>query len=124
MNEHEYKDDPDAKQPLRGDVRIKIYEANARSTESQRNAEAQVSKAKGSTADTFTEAELRRCSLWCLQLKGTPQQVHNSIRDRAMLLLSTSMALRGDNTRALLLSDLYLQDVPLYEVGSEATETN
>ena len=38
-------------------------------------------------------------------------------RDRAMLLLSCSTAMRGDNTRPILLSDLYSRDVPLVNVG-------
>lgn len=38
-------------------------------------------------------------------------------RDHAMLLLSCSTAMRGDNTRPILLSDLYSRDVPLVDVG-------
>jgi hypothetical protein len=34
-----------------------------------------------------------------------------------MLLLSTSMAFRGDNTRNILWSDIFLRDIPLVEVG-------
>lgn len=37
-------------------------------------------------------------------------------RDRAMLLLSTSTAMRGDNIRPILFSDLYTKDVLLVDV--------
>lgn len=36
-----------------------------------------------------------------------------ALRNRTMLLFSTSMAFRGDNTRRILLSDLNLEDVPM-----------
>jgi hypothetical protein len=45
-------------------------------------------------------------------------------RDRAMLLLSTSTAMRGDNTRPILLSDLYSKDVPLVDVGLDLTQAS
>jgi len=38
-------------------------------------------------------------------------------QDRAMLLLSTSTAMWGDNTHPILLSDLYSKDVLLVDVG-------
>ena len=38
-------------------------------------------------------------------------------RDRAMLLLSCSTAMQGDNMHPILLSDLYSRDVPLVDVG-------
>lgn len=38
-------------------------------------------------------------------------------RDRAMLLLSTQTAFRGDNLRGILLSDLGNRDVPIVDLG-------
>jgi hypothetical protein len=38
-------------------------------------------------------------------------------RDRAMLLTSCSVAFRGDSTRSLLLSDLFLSDVMMNAKG-------
>lgn len=45
------------------------------------------------------------------------QKIALAARDRAMLLLSTSTAMRGDNTRPILLSDLYTKDVLLVDIG-------
>lgn len=45
--------------------------------------------------------------------------IHTSIRDRAMLLFTTSMALRGDNTRSIMLSDLFMRDVILPDIELE-----
>ena len=43
------------------------------------------------------------------------------VRDRAMFLLSTSTAFRGDSVREVQLSDLFLLDIPVMELGSRAT---
>ncbi|KAG6834310.1 hypothetical protein H0H93_010572 [Arthromyces matolae] len=120
-HEHEYPNNPEALRPLRLDSRIRTHETNAGATESERNAEAQITKALGSTADTYTEQELIRASVWCLRVEGTDQQVHLALRDRAMILMTTSTAFRGDNIRSLLLSDLYSQAVRLIEAGLDAT---
>lgn len=34
-----------------------------------------------------------------------------------MLLIATATAYRGDNTRRLLLSDLYIRDIPMVDIG-------
>jgi hypothetical protein len=49
--------------------------------------------------------------------KDSPTKISLEIRDRAMLLISSSMALRGDNVRPLLLSDLLSKDIPFVNVG-------
>jgi len=75
-------------------------------------------KSKGTTADTYTKEELRRLAIWCLQsFSGSKAQVHIGIRDRALLLLSTSIAFRGDSCRGVLLSDLLLRTIPMMNVG-------
>lgn len=54
----------------------------------------------------------------CLQASGsTRYQVHVAARDRAMLLISTNTAYRGDNTRGILMADLTVQDVPMVDIG-------
>jgi hypothetical protein len=69
-------------------------------------------------SDTYTEDELVRGSMWHLQSsRATRLQIHIRLRDRAMLLISTSSAFRGDNTRRLLLSDLSVQDVRMIDLG-------
>ncbi|KAG6859814.1 hypothetical protein C0993_003455, partial [Termitomyces sp. T159_Od127] len=49
-HEYEFKDDNEALWPLCEDARIRTYEANARTSKSERNADAQLWKAKGTTA--------------------------------------------------------------------------
>ena len=73
-----------------------------------------------SVEDTYTEDELIRGSSWFLQSsRRTKLQVHTGLRDRCMLLISTSSAFRGNNIRSLLLSDLALRDVPMPDLGLE-----
>ena len=68
--------------------------------------------------DTYTKEELLRLAIWCLQsFSGSKAQVHIGIRDRALLLLSTSIAFRGDSCRGVLLSDLLLRTIPMMNVG-------
>ena len=59
-------------------------------------------------------------SLWCLKDQSSDLKVHRGIRDRAMLLLSTSTAFRGDNIRTLLFSDLFGCQVPIPDLGDNA----
>lgn len=71
-------------------------------------------------SDTYTEDELIRGSTLCLQSSGSSKsQVHLGARDRAMLLISTCTAYRGNNTRGLLVSDLAVRDVPMVDIGSD-----
>ncbi|KAG6822530.1 hypothetical protein H0H92_013512 [Tricholoma furcatifolium] len=75
-HEYEFKDNPDALRPLREDSRIQTFEAKAQASESERNADAQISKAKGTTADTYTHEEIIRASMWCFRVYGSNQQIH------------------------------------------------
>ncbi|KAF5385999.1 hypothetical protein D9615_002501 [Tricholomella constricta] len=113
-----YKDIPEAQVTLRDDERITTYEKSAYATESERVAESQVLKAKGVTSDTFKDDELIRCSMWLLRSsRKTVNQIHLALRDRAMLLISTSTAYRGDNLRRLQLSDISFRNIPMVDVG-------
>jgi hypothetical protein len=51
------------------------------------------------TADSYTEEELRRCSLWALTDFSGAQSIFVGLRDRAMLLFSSTTAFRGENSR-------------------------
>lgn len=51
--------------------------------------------------------------MWCLTDFSGPNQVYIGLRDRAMLLTSSSVAFRGDNSRQLLMSDLFSCDIPI-----------
>jgi hypothetical protein len=74
------------------------------------------------STDTYTRDELSRMSLWCMESESSGVTVINlGLRDRAMLLLSCSTALRGDNTRSLLLSDLSYRETPIPDLGDNAT---
>ena len=66
--------------------------------------------------DTYTAQELVRCSAWCLtEFTGT-KQVFVGIRDRAMLLLSSTTAFRGESCRILEWSDLFLSSIPMDDI--------
>ena len=58
-----------------------------------------------------------QCSMWCLRDHSGPHHTFIGIRDRAMMLLSTTIVFRGDSSRALLWSDLFLADVPMNDIG-------
>jgi hypothetical protein len=62
--------------------------------------------------DTYTKEELERCSLFCLTDFSGPKEVFVGLRDRAMLLLSTTTAFRGASCRAVELSDLFPSSLP------------
>ena len=68
-------------------------------------------------ADTYTTAELVKCSVWCLQDHPGAYQTYVGCRDHAMLLLSTSLVFRGDNTRSALMSDLFSNNVPMNDIS-------
>lgn len=59
--------------------------------------------------------------MWFMRSAGaTRTQIHTGIRDRTMLLTTTTTAYRGDNTRKLTWSDLKVKDVLLRDVGPDA----
>ncbi|KAJ7635953.1 hypothetical protein DFH06DRAFT_1139033 [Mycena polygramma] len=120
-NQHKYLDVPAAQVGLRLDIRIKTFESAAAHKEPQRVKMAHTLKAKGTNADTFTATDLMRCALWCLTNFKGPAQTYIGLRDRAMLLTSCSVAFRGDSTRSLLLSDLFVTDVVMNAKGLGAT---
>jgi hypothetical protein len=63
--------------------------------------------------DSYTDEELRRCSLWALTDFSGPQYIFVGLRDRAMLLFSATTAFQGENSRMLQWSDLFRAAVPL-----------
>lgn len=114
---------PEAHVSLRNDKRIRTLEAGARQREAQRVDKAQKLKAAGSTAgmhavicgarahlllDTYTQLQLRDVALHGLRSPTTTAKLEIETRDRAMLLLSTQMATRGEIVRSFLLSDMFL----------------
>ncbi|KAJ7745543.1 hypothetical protein DFH07DRAFT_977314 [Mycena maculata] len=110
-NQHLYPNIPEAQMALRLDLRIKRFESAAAHKEPQRVKMAHTLKATGTNADTFTPDDLKRCAGWCLTDFKGPMNIYIGLRDRAMLLTSCSVAFHGDNTRSLLLSDLFATDV-------------
>ncbi|KAK6974833.1 hypothetical protein R3P38DRAFT_3479541 [Favolaschia claudopus] len=116
-NQHKYPDVPEAQRGLRTDIRIKQFESAASHKEPQRVQMAHALKAKGTNADTFTSDDLKRCSMWCITDFKGPQNIYIGLRDRAMLLTSCGVAFRGDNTRHLLISDLFTTDVIMNAKG-------
>ena len=70
--------------------------------------------------DTFSDVdELTKASMHYLENpeSSTPYKVHLGIRDRAMFMLPTAMAFRGDNTRNIHLNDIFLRDIPLVDIS-------
>ncbi|KAG1817805.1 hypothetical protein DFJ58DRAFT_888716 [Suillus subalutaceus] len=84
--------------------------------EAQRAESSQVLKASGTTSDAYTTEELTKCSAWCLAKFSGTRQVFVGLRDRAMLLFGASTALRGEGTRMLQLSDLFLSKVCIDDI--------
>ncbi|KAF8583497.1 hypothetical protein K439DRAFT_1617415 [Ramaria rubella] len=114
---HLYPKDPEARIPLRSDDRIKRAEAAVKHHEPERVAKAQILKAVGSSADTYTVDELIDISKWCLTEPHTRNGLTTYLRDRSMHLMCTATAFRGDNARELGLSDLFLREVPNVHAG-------
>ena len=76
-----------------------------------------VQRADGSFfSDTYTEVELVRCALWCLQKFSGTQHVYIGLRDAAMLLFSTTTAVHGGSSRILRWSDLFMSEIPMDDV--------
>lgn len=71
--------------------------------------------------DTYTKEELERCSLFCLTDFSGPKEVFVGLRDRAMLLLSTTTAFRGASCRAVELSDLFPSSLPFIDPNEDGT---
>jgi hypothetical protein len=68
------------------------------------------------STDTYTEVELKRASLWCLTDFKGKRNIFIGLRDRAMMLFSASMAVRGESARILLWSDLFVSEIPMDDV--------
>ncbi|KAJ7339289.1 hypothetical protein DFH08DRAFT_964315 [Mycena albidolilacea] len=116
-NQHKYPEVPAVQIGLRHDLRIKTFESAAAYKEPLRVKMAHNLKAKGTNADTFTSANLIKCAGWCLTDFKGPYNIYLGLRDCAMLLTSCSVAFRGDSTRSLLLSDLFMTDVLMNSKG-------
>lgn len=57
-------------------------------------------------------------SIWTLRAFGPARShVHTGLRDRAMLLLSTTVAFRGNSSRLLLFSDLFFRSIAMGNIG-------
>lgn len=64
--------------------------------------------------------QLQEVSLGLLaEGEGSDYRVRLAIRDRGMLLVATTMALRGDNVRPITLSDLLLRKIILINMGKD-----
>ncbi|KAJ7676820.1 hypothetical protein DFH06DRAFT_1428669 [Mycena polygramma] len=91
-SQHLYPDCPEAQIPLRNDVRIRQFESASKHDEPKRAEKAQTTKAAGSSLDTYTIDELRKCASWCLTNFSGPKHVYLGLRDRTMLLLGAATA--------------------------------
>ncbi|KAJ7601852.1 hypothetical protein DFH06DRAFT_1399914 [Mycena polygramma] len=115
-SQHLYRDVPEAQVSLRSDSRIKTLEAAFAHNEPERVKKAHALKASGTRADTYTDTQLSTLATSGLDSKG-PTAIWRAMRDRAMLLTSSSLAFRGDSSRSLLWSDMFSYDVPMHAKG-------
>jgi len=133
---------PESHLPLRHNSDIKFIEVTSQANEPKRQEESQEMKVNGVISrelighfiaptpvssivllifylEAATSAQLSKASMdFLLKPKiNSPTKIALEIRDRTMLLISSSMALWGDNVWPLLLSDLLSKDVPFVNVG-------
>ncbi|KAJ7036873.1 hypothetical protein C8F04DRAFT_1335282 [Mycena alexandri] len=113
---HNYRHIPEAQVNLRSDSRIRSMEASFKANEPERIKKAHALKAVGTRADTYTDTQLSSLATSGLESKG-PTVIWRTMRDRAMLLTSSSTAFRGDSSRSLLWSDMFCCDVPMNAKG-------
>jgi hypothetical protein len=57
-----------------------------------------------------------QCATWCLQEFSGPQRIYVGLRDAAMLLFSTTTAVRGSSSRILCWSDLFVSHIPMDDI--------
>ena len=142
MREHqhlpEYAGYQETQQLLRNQDWVKVYEQAASANEPTRVKNAHALKAKGTSAgmsltfnfppffkfmsnpkDTYKKEDMIRMSNWALKAFSPSRlQVHLGLRDRALILLPTSIAFHGDSTCHLLWSDIFMQFLPMEIIGS------
>ncbi|PPR03299.1 hypothetical protein CVT24_012607 [Panaeolus cyanescens] len=119
----EYLAVPESQVKLRADPRICAIERSSQTGEAKRQEISQEMKAKGVSSATFTTDELVLMSKdYLLNPIGASKRtsIMIALRNRTMLLFSTSMAFRGDNTRRILLSDLNVEEVSM--PGKDGTD--
>lgn len=137
-NCHKWLDNKETQKPLRDDPRIRELEKSAKANEPRRIEQAQSLKASGTSAgelflidqvltwltviqDNYSTDDLRRVVHHCLAKPRSENDLSVYVRDRAMLLFSTTMAFRGNNIRALVWSDLSYASMPIPALGPDRT---
>ncbi|PPQ83383.1 hypothetical protein CVT24_006465, partial [Panaeolus cyanescens] len=121
QREPQYMNDPASSIPLRMCGDIRDIELGSKSREPERQAKSQDMKIKGVTSRTFeTKTLVEMANDYLSKPKGKSKvNIYCALRDRAMLLLSTSMAFRGNNTRKILLSDIQTEDIPMMDIDND-----
>ncbi|KAF5334432.1 hypothetical protein D9611_014463 [Ephemerocybe angulata] len=115
-----YVNCPQAQSFLRNDPDVRSVEKAARQGDAERQNEfCQEVKANGVQSQTFSEDQYKEVSVGLMTGKKTAQQTIAYLRDRCMLIISATMALRGDNVRPVRLSDLSMRDVPLVNIAHD-----
>ncbi|KAJ7733464.1 hypothetical protein B0H16DRAFT_1732275 [Mycena metata] len=115
---HEYRGVPEAQVNLRSDSRIRLLESSfkANEPEYQEGSCPQSCWNASCPKDTYDDSQLTNLATTGLKTRG-PTAIWRAMRDRAILLTSTSTAFRGDSSRSLLWSDMYCCDVPMNAKG-------
>ncbi|PPQ81245.1 hypothetical protein CVT24_009532 [Panaeolus cyanescens] len=119
QSDPEYQAVPESQIPLRQNFTIHELERLARAREPKRLKTTQELKASGVASKTYTENDLINMSKDLLYSPNgnTKSSITYSLCDRGMLLVANHMALRGEDAREMLLSDIRLRDVPLVDIG-------
>ncbi|TEB29583.1 hypothetical protein FA13DRAFT_1793239 [Coprinellus micaceus] len=96
----------DLNKTLRKYPDIQSIESALKVNEAKRQSKSQELKANGTQSETFSREQLMEVSVGLLNPSEKGQQTPLKCRDCAMLLLSTSMAMRGDNVWRIQWSNL------------------
>ncbi|KAJ3833741.1 hypothetical protein F5878DRAFT_698825 [Lentinula raphanica] len=103
--------------PLRSDIRIKTFESAARRNEPLRALNAQKMKTAGPLSATYTPEELKKIAMSVFEsIHPSRTSLAKALRDRSMILMCSMFAFRGDSLRAVQLSDLGVEDLPLPQI--------
>ncbi|KAJ3536673.1 hypothetical protein NMY22_g5932 [Coprinellus aureogranulatus] len=109
-----------SKVKLRDHADIGAIETAAKRNEAKRQEQTQDTKANGLRSQTFTREELRKvCVGFLTEPADKRSELLLALRDHAMLVISTSMAMRGDNVRPICWSDISTEQVPLPNMGDD-----
>ncbi|KAF9063616.1 hypothetical protein BDP27DRAFT_1367866 [Rhodocollybia butyracea] len=122
QHEKVYRDCLESQKPLRSDRRVTTFEKFAHRNEHLWASNGEKMKTQGPVSASYTPAQLKQLSVSALQpARKTRISTAKSLRDRAIILLCSTMAFRGDSVRGLEISDLGVEDLPMPAIAPGVT---